>query len=125
MSVFAKINDVSSAAKEMDIDTLQCRDFGHHWRTRHIERHREYFERVLVCQRCSTEAIQQLSRSGVVLGRRYTYADGYLFKGIGRLDANAKGAIRLAIFDTQADIVSDVKDKPRKRRPSPNGRQSQ
>ena len=48
-----------------------------------------------------------------------------MYTAKGRLDANAKGAIRLAIFDTQADIVSDVKDKPRKRRPSPNGRQSQ
>ena len=125
MSTFAKTIDVTAAAKDMDLDVLECRDFGHTWRTRHIERHRDRFERVLVCQRCATEAVQILSRTGVVLGRRYTYADGYLFKGIGRLDANAKGAIRLAIFDTQADIVSDVKDKPRKRRPSPNGRQSQ
>lgn len=114
---FAEVRDVSKAAREMHVDMLTCRDFGHMWAARTINRYRDYFERVLVCGRCATEAVQRLGRDGTVLDRRYSYAEGYLMKGVGRLDSVGKGALRLAIFDSMASNVIDMeKAKGRQRK---------
>lgn len=123
--MFADSSDVARAAKDMNVDMLMCRDFGHPWVTRHINRYRDYFERLLVCPRCHSKAAQQLGRDGTVLGRRYEYAEGYLFVGLGRLDAQSKGVLRLTIFDNLegTGIMSDMEPDAGRRKKSRRSKQ--
>lgn len=77
---------------------LLCRDFGHSWRpytAEWIPQRRQYVE-ALVCTRCQCVRKRLLDEFGAQLGQSYTYPDGYLVHGIGRLTGDDRNDLRLA-----------------------------
>lgn len=77
---------------------LHCRDYGHAWRpfnARYLPDEQAY-EQVLRCTRCRAQRFRVLDSRGTVLSSHYAYKRGYLVKGMGRLSAAERGAIRLA-----------------------------
>lgn len=90
--------DVDFAIGGMTDSQLLCRDFGHSWRpytAEWIPQHRHYVE-TLACQRCKTLRSRLLDEYGALLVNRYTYADGYLIEGVGRLTGDDRNHLRLA-----------------------------
>ena len=99
---------VEAAVVHMNVDHLQCRDFGHSWRpfsARWIPKFNQY-ESQLKCLRCSTVRTRFLSRTGAQISSAYDYADGYQIKGLGRLTGVDRDVIRLhsilAVIDKEA-----------------------
>lgn len=90
--------DLDAAISHMELEFIQCRDFGHSWRpysARWVPRDNCY-ESQLRCARCKAIRTRWLSRTGSQIGGGYDYADGYLVKGIGRLSGTDRDKIRLA-----------------------------
>lgn len=78
---------------------LECRDLGHSWRpwtARAFGGRLGGFESVLRCSDCGTLRTRTLSRTGAVMSSHYTYPDGYLVAGLGRLTGTDRDAVRLA-----------------------------
>jgi hypothetical protein len=89
--------ELLAAIDKMTDEMVECRDIQHSyrkWATRWLAQEREY-ERQLKCLRCGTIRVQRVSERGYLLGSSYEYAEGYLVKGLGRLDQDDRGAIRL------------------------------
>ena len=77
-------------------DYLPCRDFGHSWKPVTASKEPNgSIKRVLACARCETERHQILDRKGFVLSNFYTYANGYLIAGVGRLTVADKALLRI------------------------------
>lgn len=90
--------ELDSAIGHMSPSQLQCRDFGHSWRPYTVEfipQRRNYLE-VLACTRCRSQRMRLLGERGELLGNAYRYSDGYLVKGLGRLDGDDRDSLRLA-----------------------------
>ena len=89
---------------EQDRTNLICRDLAHAWlpcTARKIKG--GGFERTLICDRCSAIKAQVLDKHAAVLKSSMKYAVGYTRpKGAGRLTAEDRAALRLALF-TQGD----------------------
>lgn len=88
--------DIDDAIEQMSAQSLICRDLMHSWRPHTAWKIDGGFERTLRCIVCETERVEVLNSFGEVLRRHYSYADGYLVPGTGRLDAADRGKIRLA-----------------------------
>jgi hypothetical protein len=91
-------SDLDAAISHMELEFIQCRDFGHSWRpysARWLPSDNCY-ESQLRCARCKAIRTRWLSRTGSQVGGGYDYADGYLVKGIGRLTGTDRDKIRLA-----------------------------
>jgi hypothetical protein len=89
---------VGDAIAGMPDTHLLCRDFGHSWRpytAQWIPQRRQYLE-ALVCARCTTIRKRLLDEYGAQLANSYTYSDGYLVHGIGRLTGDDRNSLRLA-----------------------------
>lgn len=89
---------ISDAIAGMPDTHLLCRDFGHSWRpwgAEWIPQRRQYAE-ALVCSRCDTVRRRLLDEYGAQLAQSYTYADGYLVHGLGRLTGDDRNSLRLA-----------------------------
>lgn len=89
---------VASWSAELPDSFIMCRDFGHTWRPFKARYNPEEqgYDRVLRCGRCRTERSQTISGAGLVLYGQYDYPDGYTAPaGTGRLDSEARGALRL------------------------------
>jgi hypothetical protein len=90
--------DFDEAIGHMSESHLHCRDYGHSWRpyaARHVPSERVY-EQTLRCSRCRTLRERLLDERGNVVSSHYNYAEHYLVKGMGRLDGEERGLIRLA-----------------------------
>lgn len=90
-------HEVQAAIESMDPTTVLCRDIRHNykpWTARWIPQDRQY-ESALKCSNCGTVRIRRISERGALLASSYEYADGYLVKGLGRLEENDRNAIRL------------------------------
>jgi hypothetical protein len=77
---------------------LACRDFGHAWRPHDVRIDRKYKEihRVFSClHNCGTERTQVLSPNGHIVRNFYTYPDGYVILGLGRLSIDDRAQIRV------------------------------
>lgn len=89
---------LGEAISAMNDDQLLCRDFGHSWRAwtaEWIPQRRQYLE-ALQCARCQTVRRRLLDEFGAQLANSYTYSDGYLVHGIGRLTGDDRNDLRLA-----------------------------
>lgn len=96
-----KPQTVKGFIDSMDPAFIQCRDARHHWQLHgggKLPGPRGGWERGWRCINCGGTKTDYLDYKGrlVVGGRRRTYPDGYLAKGIGRFDADAMGQVRLA-----------------------------
>lgn len=90
--------DITTWARELRTDFLQCRDFGHSWRphTARWDNEAHAYRTQLRCSRCRTIRVRWIGRTGQQLGASYDYADGYMVKGVGRLTGTDRDALRLA-----------------------------
>jgi hypothetical protein len=107
---FAEPGDIEHAAEQWSESVLECRDTGHHWeraRASHIRR-LHYYTVIHICSRCGMFRTREMSESGHVYANSYTYPDGYLLKGLGRIAGEAKDAIR-ALALTRATDVTEVR----------------
>ena len=97
----------TTKAKSLNINSinethLKCRIWGHSWSDFHsyVDGRRELVEN-LVCTRCESHREQIIpligKNRGFAARRRYTYAEGYQFKGTGRggMSADARAKMRL------------------------------
>jgi len=101
----ASRHDAEEFATTLKAAHLTCRTYGHAPKPSHVSivmlegSTKKYYEQTLTCRnRCGV--IWRLlidMTTGVQLYRKadYSGAKGYLAKGIGRIDADGKGAIRL------------------------------
>lgn len=96
MAAKNKRKALSNYLETVDSTFLLCRDLGHSWKPLNAARIKDGFTRTLVCSCCGTQRSERLDRYGFVEGKNYTYQDGYRVEGIGRLDAYARGSVRLA-----------------------------
>lgn len=89
--------DVDQTISGMRDDHLQCRDFGHSWRpyTARWSPEDRCYETQLRCQRCKTIRVRLIGQRGEQLSNHYDYADGYIVKGMGRLDGDERNRLRL------------------------------
>ena len=95
------LSEVERQCQAMPAEYLACRELGHQWdgwTARYSPESKYVIERTLKCQRCEAEKDQQMSaRDGCILWTgTFRYPEGYLFKGIGRLDTEMRGTVRLA-----------------------------
>jgi hypothetical protein len=109
-----------AALAAMADEHLICRDFGHSWRpwsAEWIPQRRQYAE-ALVCTRCNSVRQRLLDEFGALLGNSYTYAEGYLVHGIGRLTGDDRNDLRLAslraLLDATGPSSSDLPSTERK-----------
>lgn len=93
-----RLRAVKQATAEIAPEHLACRDFGHAWApftASWSSAERAYFVQ-LRCGRCATLRARVIDRQGALVANHYTYADGYLVKGLGRLTGGDRDAVRLA-----------------------------
>lgn len=98
-SGFADASEVTELAKEMKQAYLECRELGHLWRPWMAQEIRDerlgrHWERTLRCGRCRSKRNQILTSNGSVVSNSYSYADGYVNKGLGRIVGEARDALR-------------------------------
>jgi hypothetical protein len=97
---------MTSGAGDFQLDTaihamadehLQCRDFSHSWRplTAAWLPDRRVFETKLRCARCKTRRVRHIGPAGQLVSSHYEYPEGYVIKGMGRLDGAARDQLRL------------------------------
>lgn len=101
--------DLEAAIHDMSSDYIQCRDFGHQWRSvgaTWVAADNRY-ETSLRCIRCGTDRIRYIGRDGGLMRSKYDYSDGYVVKGMGRLDGHERDMIRLEsvlrVLDTSTE----------------------
>lgn len=97
----------TAALVAMADEHLLCRDFGHSWRpwaAEWIPQRRQYAE-ALVCSRCTSVRHRLLDEYGALLGNSYTYAEGYLVHGLGRLTGDDRNDLRLASLRAVMDFT--------------------
>lgn len=89
--------DVHKAIENMNLDFVQCRDFGHSWRpfSARWNSVENAYESQLQCSRCFTTRTRWLSTTGQQLQSSYDYAEGYTVKGLGRLTGSDRDIVRL------------------------------
>jgi hypothetical protein len=106
--------DVTALAQQLSENFILCRDFGHTWKISSVVRTgRSGFDRNLFCPRCKTNRTQKLGLSGDVLDSSYQYQEGYQFKGMGRMLADGRAALRmesLARYDSSKGILDHYPD---------------
>jgi hypothetical protein len=102
------------AISTMIDEHLICRDFGHSWRpwaAEWIPQRRQYAE-ALVCSRCNSVRHRLLDEFGALLGNSYTYAEGYLVHGLGRLTGDDRNDLRLASLRAVMDATGGRQEEP-------------
>lgn len=92
-------HSASLAARAADLkDThLTCRTIGHAWKPLTASWHADegaYFTGYR-CTRCRCERQQWLDRFGRPVSNTYVYPEGYQMAGLGRLDRDDRGTVRL------------------------------
>lgn len=81
---------------------LICRDLAHMWAHSTVRRTAGEYERILLCSRCDTIKIQTIDTSGHIVRSRYQYPEAYVRpKGLGRITAEERATIRLAVLKEQ------------------------
>lgn len=88
--------DIDDAISSMTPIHLNCRAYGHAWAPLDAYRIRGGFDQRMRCRDCGAIRHRTLDRYGDVLTSSYSYADGYLVVGLGRIEGADRGRIRIA-----------------------------
>lgn len=98
---YAERADVEAFAETLPADYVLCRTIRHPWKPAIARRnHDGTFHVELICERCTTKYVQELSPRGLILGTHYVYPQGYQMpKGQGRITGDDRGILRLAFVD--------------------------
>lgn len=98
---------MSKTRADISSDFVLCRDLTHSWQPftaaviKNGVTQRKEIHRVLTCQRCATKRTQRLSSRGEILGNSYSYPQGYVLVGAGRLSVDDRAALRLRSVNEQ------------------------
>lgn len=96
MTTWADPDSVAEKAEEWSDRTLACRTYGHGWASGSVVRAGEGFVVMQRCPRCENRRTQEMDSRGYATPWRYLYADGYLTKGLGRIDNHGRAVLRIA-----------------------------
>lgn len=79
---------------------LTCRTIGHAWKPQTAAWHAESaaYYAAYGCTRCRTERRCWYDRHGHPVSTSYAYPEGYAMTGLGHLDADDRGTIRVEAF---------------------------
>lgn len=93
---YADVGEVAAFAETLPERFLYCRSMGHNWRPLTAVPYRDGgWDCTYRCTRCRTEREQSVSPTGLIMGTKYSHADGYLHEGLGRIVGDGRGALRL------------------------------
>ena len=89
-------NDVLTFIQNLPPDYLECRQYGHAWGPHEVHVDQGIYDVTIQCSRCFSSAREVISRRGERLRKRSVrYSEGYLTKGLGRLDGDTRSMLRL------------------------------
>lgn len=104
----AKKSHLRVVKDEADVDVIitnmrrafmECRDWGHSWRAYAVSAEKLIYLETLRCSRCYSRRHRGILKSnGVLLKTYYSYAEGYLVPGWGRMSKGDKGKLRIAVI---------------------------
>jgi len=96
---------------------LLCRDLRHSWAVRGYYRKEGVVVRSLVCDRCGTERTDRWRASGERDRVVYRHPEGYELRGgrVHPIDVRRETLHRVAIYDSEADMLSDLLASRRRR----------
>lgn len=81
---------------DLPAEFLECRQYNHAWTGYTVESGKGQYTVTLRCLRCKSFAKEVLTQDGSREGKRHIqYVEGYLAHGMGRLDGDARAALRL------------------------------
>jgi hypothetical protein len=94
----ASVAEVQALASEWTEGMLECRAYGHQWRPSRVVYNKvdRFYAIYQVCPRCGCERYQEMTTIGRVVASFIQYAPGYLAHGVGRIQGEAKDAVRVA-----------------------------
>lgn len=92
---YADAHEVAEFASTLVMAYLLCRELGHNWRPWTAYPANGGYERALRCDRCSTERWETLTSTGAKVKGHYSYPEGYLHEGLGRIVGDGRDALRL------------------------------
>lgn len=92
----ASLRRLRQFVADLPAEFLECRQYNHAWTGHTVTRGKKQYTVVLLCLRCKSHAREILSDDGSREGKRsIQYVEGYLAHGMGRLDGQARAALRL------------------------------
>lgn len=107
MSKLATTRQVARAAKALSDKFLHCRDIGHSWKLYYQRKEGAYIIRKMWCPSCKTNRKTKINRYGEVVANSYDYDDGYLIKGLGRVQGRSKSMLRVESINRAPEIDLD------------------
>lgn len=76
---------------------LMCRDTGirHQWEPHNAAKNGTGFVEMLLCGRCGAEKERYITRTGSIVKTKFSYPEGYVRQGGGRITKDENALIRL------------------------------
>lgn len=97
MTQWASSGAVEQAINQWQDGVVECRTYGHGWRSATVLHRPGIYTIIQRCSRCTTERERDMTERGDVLGSWHMhYPRGYLLVGLGRIGAENRGLLRLA-----------------------------
>jgi len=97
VTTWASPEDVQSAADRWTDGQVDCRIYGHSWRSLSAIRHPGAITVYQRCSRCTSMRHQDINERGYPLSRWHIgYSDGYLLRNMGRVGQDGRAVLRLA-----------------------------
>lgn len=91
--------------RQIEMSFLKCRTLGHAWTWTTVTRKGRAYVQHLRCTSCDTTKRQELDSRGFIVSNSYTYAPGYLVKGLGYLDKDDRAALRIRFMLGTGDVT--------------------
>jgi len=112
---YATEREVLAAARQWSDEVLRCRTYGHNWQPRNavINRRHKFIYVEQECSTCHTVRHQEMSMRGAVYAQWYTYIDGYLLDGVGRIAGEGRDAVRISTVMRTYNATTDSSNEPR------------
>lgn len=76
------LRPIDAALHDLDDAFLLCRDLHHSWTVDHYESGRSEVVRVLECERCGTERVDEWTLRGARIRAFYRYPEGYQLRDV-------------------------------------------
>lgn len=97
MTSWATPESIQSAADSWTDGQVQCRTYGHSWRSLTATHSPGVYTVYQRCTRCSAERHQDINERGYPLSPwRTRYTDGYLLRNVGRVGVDGRAVLRLS-----------------------------
>jgi hypothetical protein len=91
-------------AEKLPAEFLECRQYRHAWSAHTVQTGKSTYTVTIRCLRCKSLATEVIDQTGQREGNRHiNYAEGYLARGLGRMDGTALAAVRLENLHRQIE----------------------